>query len=63
MEEKDEIKTSKDKYVCIECKNENEIPERATGDVVECEYCGIEYEIVDQDENGNFTLRILEEEK
>ncbi|MCA9385559.1 hypothetical protein KC717_02840 [Candidatus Dojkabacteria bacterium] len=51
-------------YVCDECKNENIIPDGTkVGDVVECEFCGIEYRVATIDENGNHTLELLEEEK
>ena len=52
------------KYICSECSNENLIPEDAKiGDVIECEFCGIEYRIIEIDEHGNYTLEIIEEEK
>ncbi len=61
--EKNKITTENRKYTCPECQNENEIPADAkVGDVVECDYCGIEFEIVSS-ENGEFVLQIIEEEK
>jgi DNA-directed RNA polymerase subunit RPC12/RpoP len=62
----DDIQTqsNKDKYICIECKNENIIEEdKKLGDVVECEFCGIEYKLIEQNDDGNFVLELLEEEK
>lgn len=51
-------------YTCAECKNESTLTgEAGIGDVIECEFCGIEYEIASNDENGNYTLVMIEEEK
>lgn len=55
--------TENRKYICPECQNENEIPaDSKVGDVVECDFCGIEFEIV-AIENGEFVLQVIEEEK
>ena len=61
----EEIATTKNgKHECIECKNEILVSDKASvGDVVECEYCGIEYEIMEKLENDEFRLQIIEEEK
>lgn len=58
------IITQGQSYTCAECKNNSKLEENlSVGDVVECEFCGIEYEIASNDDNGNFTLTLLEEEK
>ena len=58
------ISTLHNKYVCSECKNENELDGgNNVGDIVECKFCGIEYEIAEMDENGNSVLILIEEEK
>jgi DNA-directed RNA polymerase subunit RPC12/RpoP len=58
------ISTLQNKYVCSECKNENELDGgKNVGDIVECKFCGIEYEIAEMDENGNPVLILIEEEK
>jgi transcription elongation factor Elf1 len=52
------------KFICEECKNENVVAgEWKIGEVVECEYCGIEYRVVEIREDGAFVLELLEEEK
>lgn len=59
----DQIKTTDRKFTCQECKNVVELDEgKNAGDVVECPLCGIEYEIVEAND-GEYTLRIIEEEK
>lgn len=59
----EQITTQGQKFSCIECKNEVTVdPARGSGDVIECPYCGIEYEIVSQ-EGSEFVLQIIEEEK
>lgn len=51
-------------YTCTECKNEATIDDgNNIGDVVECQFCGIEYELMSVDEEGNFELSMIEEEK
>lgn len=60
----DQVKSTGKKFVCLECKNENELSEEVQiGDVVECSFCGLEYEVTSEDEEGNYDLRIIEEEK
>jgi len=60
----DTIKSDGSKYICLECKNENTYSDEKTeGDVLECEFCGIEYECLGKNEEGNCKLRIIEEEK
>jgi lysine biosynthesis protein LysW len=59
----DQITTNTNKFNCSECQNEVELPEkRKVGDVIECPYCGIEFEIVSI-EGEMTTLQIIEEEK
>jgi lysine biosynthesis protein LysW len=59
----DQITTNNGKFTCSECQNEVELSEgKKVGDVIECPFCGIEYEIVSQNE-GSTTLIIVEEEK
>jgi len=58
------ITTQGKTYTCAECKNDAELDESsAVGDVVECQFCGIEYEIMSVDTEGNYTLALIEEEK
>ncbi|MFW5702877.1 MAG: lysine biosynthesis protein LysW [Candidatus Dojkabacteria bacterium] len=60
----DEAVTTNRKFNCLECENEITIPEgKVVGDYFECDYCGIEYEILEQLDNGEFKIRIAEEEK
>lgn len=60
----EQIKTKSGKYTCMECKNEMSIdPEKRTGDFIECEMCGIEYEVLHKDDEGDYLLQLLEEEK
>ncbi len=63
MEEK--TKSNNKKYICIECQNENTVnSDSKEGDIIECEFCGIEYELKKDDENPEeFELILLEEEK
>ncbi len=60
----DQISTNTNKFVCSECQNEIELPEnkRRVGDVIECPYCGIEFEMLSI-ANDTTTLQIIEEEK
>ena len=58
------ISTIENKYECSECKNENMLDEGyKVGDIVECKFCGIEYEITELDENENPVLMLIDEEK
>lgn len=59
----DQVKTQDGKFVCVECQNENELDDKKEGDVVECGFCGIEYEVKEADDDGNVVLEIVEEEK
>lgn len=59
----DQIKTINRKFTCTECQNEVTVSaDCKVGDVIECEFCGIEYEIIDS-VSGEFILAIIEEEK
>lgn len=60
----DQITTNTNKFNCSECQNEIELPEnkRRVGDVIECPYCGIEFEMLSV-EGGTTSLQIIEEEK
>ncbi len=59
----DNVKLVNGKYTCSECSNENTLDEANEGDIVECEFCGIEYEITSVNDDGTATLSIIEEEK
>jgi transcription elongation factor Elf1 len=51
------------KFTCLECKNETELTQDYNeGDVVECNFCGIEYEVAAK-ADGDYTLQMIEEEK
>ena len=57
------IKTQAWKFTCPECKNEVVCDSNLNvDDVVECPFCGMEYEISEKDGN-EFTLQMIEEEK
>jgi lysine biosynthesis protein LysW len=59
----EQVKTVNKKFNCLECGNEVEVAENLkVGDVIECEYCGIEYEIVESIDN-EYILQLIEEEK
>jgi len=53
------------KFNCVECKNESDLNANPlkVGDIFECPFCGIEYEVSDIDTNGEYSLEIIEEEK
>jgi len=58
----EQTKTTNKTLTCIECKNETELQnEQKVGDVVECDACGIEYEVKEAGEE--YTLALIEEEK
>ncbi len=49
--------------LCLECKNETQLAaDLHVGDVIECDFCGIEYEVLNA-ENNEYTVSLLEEEK
>lgn len=58
------ITTTAKKFNCSECNNEVAIPEDAkVGDYFECEFCGIEYEILEVTDAGEYVIQVVEEEK
>lgn len=61
----DEVITTDNKTTdCIECKNAIKMDDDSkVGDVTECEYCGIEYEVKEKQNDGEFKLQLIEEEK
>jgi lysine biosynthesis protein LysW len=59
----EQVKAIDNKFICLECQNEVSLDEgKKVGDIVECPYCGIEYEVVSKDDSG-VTLQLIEEEK
>ncbi|KKQ36338.1 MAG: hypothetical protein US52_C0001G0006 [candidate division WS6 bacterium GW2011_GWA2_37_6] len=59
----DRVKSQGNKFSCLECQNDNDLDSVNDGDVVECGFCGLEYEVAEKDADGNYVLQILEEEK
>jgi lysine biosynthesis protein LysW len=63
-QQEEQTKTVDKKYNCLECKNEITIEnDLQVGDYIECPMCGIEYEVVEKDDSGEYTLQLIEEEK
>lgn len=60
---KDQIICKGPSFVCLECKNENAIIDPEVGKVLECDFCGIEYEVKEKNDKDNCILQIIEEEK
>lgn len=58
----EKILTQAHKFTCVECKNEVTVEDVEIGEIVECPYCGIEFEILGK-EGDEYTLQMLEEEK
>ncbi|MBD3280942.1 hypothetical protein GF389_05480 [Candidatus Dojkabacteria bacterium] len=59
----DTVTTNDENFTCLECKNEMELDsELKVGDVIECEFCGLEYEYTEDGEDGQ-VFKIIEEEK
>jgi transcription elongation factor Elf1 len=59
----DKTVTKNQKFKCLECENEITVDmSLKQGDFLECEFCGIEYEIVNKAEN-EAEVKIVEEEK
>lgn len=57
------IKTQNGKFICPECKNEVTCaPNLEVDDIVECPFCGMEYEIVEKI-GDEYVLQMIEEEK
>lgn len=60
----EDVITENGKLNCIECKNNVKLSgEEKKEDVVECGFCGIEYEVGEKTPNDELKLRIVEEEK
>lgn len=60
----DKTITQEKKFKCFECQNEVVVDSALNvSDYFECEFCGIEYEVVTKNENGEFEVKIVEEEK
>ena len=60
---KEQVTAVNGKFECLECRNEVEVDSsKKVGDVIECPFCGIEYEI-SAITDGVATLQIIEEEK
>jgi len=62
------VTTTEKKYICQECQNSNDLSEseKQIKDIVECNYCGMEYTIVEvSDVNGpkEYVLEELVEKK
>ena len=59
----EKIKTTNSRFLCLECKNEVTCdPNQQVDDVIECPFCGIEYEVTGKD-GDELALQIIEEEK
>jgi len=57
------IKTQNGKFICMECKNEVVCdPNQQVDDVIECPFCGMEYEVTEKD-GEELVLQVIEEEK
>lgn len=60
----DQTVTKEQKFNCVECGNEITVDASLNqGDYFECPFCGIEYEVVSKQEDGEFIVKIVEEEK
>ncbi len=60
----DQVKTKNRKFFCMECENEIEVmKDKEKGDFFECEFCGIEFEILEKYDDGEYKVQIVEEEK
>lgn len=52
--------------ICPECQNDVDISNREdleVGDIIECQYCGSDLEVVSVDADGNVQIQLIEEEK
>ncbi|MFQ5492650.1 MAG: hypothetical protein ACE5DX_00625 [Candidatus Dojkabacteria bacterium] len=59
----EQTKTQNHSLTCQECKNDTKLADDLKeGDVVECEFCGIEYEVTGKD-GSDHLLEMIEEEK
>lgn len=60
----EQITSENMKLTCSECGNAIELSdELEVGEFFECEFCGIEYEVVAKTEGGELVVKIVEEEK
>jgi transcription elongation factor Elf1 len=60
----DRITTKQRKFNCLECGNEITVAEGTkVEDYFECEFCGIEYQVMEVTEEGELVVQIVEEEK
>lgn len=60
----DKVTTSSKSFVCIECDNELSAADGMNkGDYFECDFCGIEYEVLEVTPEGEYSVKIVEEEK
>jgi hypothetical protein len=58
------IVTKNFEFTCIECQNINPVDQdKSEDEVIECQFCGIEYEIAEVTTDGEYILQLLEEEK
>jgi len=53
------------KIICLECQNEVDLEDRdyVVGEIIECNFCGTELEVIDVDDSGEVNVEIIEEEK
>jgi transcription elongation factor Elf1 len=59
----EKVTTVGGKFQCLECRNEVTLDaDKKVGDVIECPFCGIEYEVTEKNDT-EATLQIIEEEK
>ncbi len=60
----DRTTTTDKKFKCLECQNEITVTEGLKkGDFFECEFCGIEYIVEEVTTEGEYVVKISEEEK
>jgi uncharacterized paraquat-inducible protein A len=60
----EKLRTIEHKLTCQECENVIEVPDDLeVGDFFECNYCGIEYEVLAVTDDGEYEVMIVEEEK
>jgi len=60
----EQIVTVGKKFNCVECNNEVVVKEgMKVGDFFECEFCGLQYEIITVSEAGEYGMKVVEEEK
>ena len=53
------VKTKNFQFSCPECNNDTQLTNKyQDGDVVECDYCGIEFELTVDPEDKEYLLQI-----